>query len=346
MELFLIIIEVLEMSFVGGLSKIIVVGSIVGCVNASSAIKFDLGSGPCGSGRFGCEFSEGYKKNSDCFDDVNELAKNIAVISSNTMSARSGDFKYIEVSNNFRVVGGTKSPVLFELSGIKSSLSLGKVIFNGSVERPTSVELGFDTGSDMHLPSVDCYNIPMFKVEIGDDGNGGSIAEFKTNMKTGLSYNKCISIDGIKCNNVGREICMFANTGINNIVNADNNVCHTLGSKYNDCGEFSKIVNAANYRVVGVHLIDEKDRSSSKWNMVMTPNSTQFDGENAISLKWTLAKVDRTNANKMGVRLPENKNARKQILENVFGNCFDDKGAIDLNKPLILFDLEKTNQIN
>ena len=342
MELFLIIIEVLEMSFVGGLSKIIVVGSIVGCVNASSAIKFDLGSGPCGSGRFGCEFSEGYKKHSDCFDDVNELAKNIAVISSNTMSARSGDFKYIEWSNNFRVVGGTKSPVLFELSGVKSSLSLGKVIFNGSVERLTSVELGFDTGSDMHLPSVDCYNIPMFKVEIGDDGNGGSIAEFKTNMKTGLSYNKCISIDGIKCNNVGREICMFANTGINNIVNADNNVCHTLGSKYNDCGEFSKIVNAANYRVVGVQLIDQKDRFY-KGSMTMNPDSTQFDGENARALKWALSQVKRTSDNRLVVRMPEDRKAREQVLENVFGNCFDDKEKIDFNKPLTLFDLEKTN---
>ena len=333
------------MSFVGGLSKIIVVGSIVGCVNASSAIKFDLGSGPCGSGRFGCEFSEGYKKNSDCFDDVNELAKNISVISSNTMSARSGDFKYIEGSNNFRVVGGTKSPVLFELSGVKSSLSLGKVIFNGSVERPTSVELGFDTGSDMHLPSVDCYHIPMFKVEIGDDGNGGSIAEFKTNMKTGLSYNKCISIDGIKCNNVGREICMFANTGINNIVNADNNVCHTLGSKYNDCGEFSKVVNDANYRVVGVRLIDKRDRVY-KGSMTMNPNSIQFDSENARKLKWALSQVDRTNDNKLIVTLPTNITARTQVLMNVFGNCFDAKEISNGNHPMILFDLEKTNQIN
>ena len=319
------------MSFVGGLSKIIVVGSIVGCVNASSAIKFDLGSGPCGSGRFGCEFSEGYKKHSDCFDDVNELAKNISVISSNTMSARSGDFKYIEGSNNFRVVGGTKSPVLFELSGVKSSLSLGKVIFNGSVERPTSVELGFDTGSDMHLPSVDCYNIPMFKVEIGGDGNGGSIAEFKTNMKTGLSYNKCISIDGIKCNNVGREVCMIANTGTNNILNAGSDCVHTFGvNKYKYANlRFSQYWLTKNRVVTNIRPLAKNERIGSD---TVCPDFIKVRFKNTPFMYDSAMRSDGS----IILKLPDE--LRKNQLEEMFPN----EGMLDAD--YIVIETEPTNK--
>ena len=257
---------------------------VVGCITmgyttASDRVVFDLDSSLCGGSKLGCKWTNGYKTSADCFDNVDELASNIKRITSGKMSANSGSVEFLMDSGSYKINGGNRTPVLFKLRGVESDPTLGGIVFNGTVEKPTAVELGFNNNYDMHLNVVECNNIPLFKVNIGGTNSGGYtsggyIKEFKTNTKTGLSYNKQISIDGILCNNVGRDICMIANRGTNNIINACNNSCHMLGGKYEDFGWLSEVTKAQGYRIVDIKLLNMKRPVTASAAVCGTPDGS------------------------------------------------------------------------
>ncbi|MBQ9441147.1 MAG: hypothetical protein IJU54_01965, partial [Alphaproteobacteria bacterium] len=246
-------------------SKVIAISAIIGCVSASEeSVVFDLGASLCGNGKFGCKYMKGYTTRSDCSDDANKLAKKLSDISNNKMSADSGSVEYMPKSSMYSINSNGSNPLLFKLNGVENDGTLDRIVFNSSKKPLCAVQLGFENADKMQLPQVECNNVPLFKVNIDDSSSGGRIESFKTNTKTGLSYNVPIAIDGINCINARNDVCMIANKGTNNIMALDDGRITLAEDRYSVFPLIPNILEANGLEITGVSTKNGKFMSPSK----------------------------------------------------------------------------------
>jgi len=316
-------------------SMVIAISAIIGFVNASEmeSVVFDLGDSLCGNGKFGCQYVKGYHHQSNCFRDANKLAKNLSDISYNKMSADSGSVEYMQKSDAYNINSNGSNPILFKLNGVENNGTLDRIVFNSSKKPLCAVQLGFENADKMQLPQVECNNVPLFKVNIDDSSSGGRIESFKTNTKTGLSYNVPIAIDGINCNNAGSDLCMIANKGINNIhsLQKSDGLFQLGGECYDGFTKFSKWAKDAGYKIVGMKGVDEVASGYPVYNALTEdlsePNAALFQSKAPVN---RFRQMRNHNLNKMYIVLPS-----KHGTTMGFGQCIGIEDGYHSNTKVV-----------